>query len=133
MGKGLLLREFSPFASLIDEFFQEARPAHYQGQAGVETEDGYEWSYTLPGVSNEDLAVEVKEGRLEIQAQKKEEADVEGRRYHARERRFGKFERSFRLPQGADWDRVEAELKDGILTIRAGKKPEAKPKKITIQ
>ena len=52
--------------------------------------------------------------------------------YHAMERSYGQFVRSFSLPDGADSEGVKAELKDGVLTVHVGKRPEVQPKKIAI-
>ena len=48
------------------------------------------------------------------------------------ERRSGGFSRSFTLPEGVDVEHVNADLKDGVLTVHVPKKPEAQPRKIPI-
>ncbi|KAK1220646.1 hypothetical protein PQX77_016599 [Marasmius sp. AFHP31] len=90
-------------------------------------------TFELPGLKKEDVQIDVHDGRLTITGETKisEEHDNDG--YAVRERRFGKFSRTLRLPQGVNEDEIKAGLEDGILTVsfpKAGK--EAAPKKITI-
>src|SRR5215831_3398428 len=61
------------------------------------------------------------------------ETKDEGERYYAYERNYGSFTRSFTLPDGVDAEHVQAELKDGVLTLVAPKKPEVQPKRIDVK
>ncbi len=78
----------------------------------------------IPGVSEEDIDVKVVGDMLTISAESQREQEREGDGWYVRELRFGKFERSIRLPTEVKADKAEAELENGILTIRL---PKAKP------
>ncbi len=91
----------------------------------------------IPGIKKDDLKIEVTESGLEIsgetQAEEKEEDKETG--YIRRERRYSKFYRSVPLPENVVTDKVEAELKDGVLSVRLPKAapPEKKTKKVAIK
>jgi HSP20 family protein len=97
------------------------------------TEDGDNFYLTLelPGVTRDNVRIWVEDSVLAINGEKKDSlAEKDVRRLS--ERRFGKFEKSFRLPRLVDVSRIEADFKDGILTITVPKSAEAKPKDIKI-
>jgi Molecular chaperone (small heat shock protein) len=89
----------------------------------------------LPGVSEKELKLELKNGTLTLSTEKKEEQgdkDKDGK-WIRRERRESFYQRSFELPEDADADKVEAKFKDGLLTIEMPKKAEASPKLVEIK
>lgn len=86
--------------------------------------DYYEISVELPGVPDEDVKVEVHDGRLTVSGEKQSKREEEGKSYFFSEITYGRFQRSFRLPPDADEDRISATHKDGVLTIKVAK---AKP------
>jgi len=86
----------------------------------------------LPGVDKKDIHVDVKDGVLTLSGERSYENEVKEDKYHRKERAFGKFHRSFTLPDGLDPDKIEADYKDGILKIDIPKPEEKKPKKISI-
>lgn len=82
----------------------------------------------LPGLSEEDIDVQVTDSMLTISGEKKEEideGDKEGERYVS-ERRFGSFTRRISLPDGIDQDKIDATFRNGVLTVRLPKKAEAR-------
>lgn len=85
----------------------------------------------VPGISKDDLNIKIQGNYLEISGQRKVE-DPEGYKVHRRERGSSSFSRSFTLPDDVDAEKVEASLKDGILTLSLPKTETAKPKQITI-
>ena len=97
-----------------------------------EAKDAYVLKADLPGVKEEDLDVSLSGNMLTISGQKEEEHKEEGDQYYAMERTYGSFARSFSLPDTVDGEHVTAELKDGVLTVHAPKRPEAQPKKISV-
>ena len=97
-----------------------------------ETKDAYVISADLPGVKDEDLNVSLNGNLLTISGTREEEHREEGESYYAMERSHGSFARSFTMPDGVDGDSVTAELKQGVLTLRIPRKPEAQPKRIAI-
>lgn len=87
----------------------------------------------LPGVKAEDLEMQATVKNLSISGERKIEAENEGVRYHRREREAGKFSRIIAMPNEIDPDRIEANMQDGILTIRIPKAEAVKPRQITIK
>jgi HSP20 family protein len=86
----------------------------------------------LPGVDPKDVEATVHEGTLYLKGERKYEKEVKEESYHHVERAYGSFARSFELPASVDADKVQAEFKDGVLTLTMPKKEEAKAKKIKI-
>ena len=86
----------------------------------------------LPGVDKKDIHVDVKDGILSLKGERSYENEVEEEKYHRKERAFGKFQRSFALPEGLDPEKIDANYKDGILKIEIPKSEEKKPKEITV-
>ena len=93
----------------------------------------------LPGMDQKDIDISVTAGRISIKGEKKsekeEKKDDEGRQFHRIERTSGSFERSMSLPFDIDPDKVNAEFKDGVLTVTIPKPPEVaeKTKKIEVK
>ena len=98
-----------------------------------ESKDAFIFSADLPGVKQDDLDVTVTGNRLTISGKRESEAADEGERYHAYERAYGTFSRSFTLPEGASLDELNAELNDGVLRISVPKKSEVQAKKVAIK
>jgi len=86
----------------------------------------------VPGVAKDQVHVEVDDGTLHLRGERSVEKEVKEESYHRVERSFGAFHRSFSLPDSVDPDKVRAELKDGILEVRLGKREQAKPKQIQV-
>jgi len=82
-----------------------------------------------PGVSEKDIELAVHEGALIIRGERKCERQEGG--YDTR--RYGRFERQFHLPVAVDLDHVEARLANGVLRVTLPKRPEARPRKISIK
>jgi HSP20 family protein len=101
----------------------------------VEKDNAYEVTAELPGLDEKNIEVNVANGGLTIKGEKHEEKEEKRKGYHLQERRFGSFERSFRLPEGVDADKIEASFNKGVLLVKLPKKPEArKPaKKIEVK
>jgi len=86
----------------------------------------------LPGISKEDVKVEVKNNTLTISGERKQEKKTEKNNFYRIERHYGKFERSFGLPETVQTDKVNAKFKDGILTLTLPKSEKAIPKEISV-
>jgi HSP20 family protein len=87
----------------------------------------------LPGVDPKQIDINVTGNVLTLRGEKKDEREEKGRDYHYVERQYGSFHRSVQLPSSVESDKVDATFKDGVLTIRMPKHPEARPKKITVK
>ena len=101
----------------------------------VEKDKAYEVTADLPRLDEKNIEVKVVNGNLTIKGEMQEEKEEKKKDYHLRERYFGAFERSFRIPEGVDTDKIEASFNKGVLTVTLPKKPEAqKPaKKINVK
>jgi HSP20 family protein len=99
-----------------------------------EDEKSYVFETELAGIAKEDIDITLEDGVLAVSAEKKSASDVnDGAGYHLRERRFGRVERSFRIPLPVDEDNVAAALKDGVLTITLTKVEAAQPRRIEVK
>ena len=85
----------------------------------------------LPGVKSENLDISVERNVLTIDAQREPQRQ-EGDRVYATERVRGSFRRQIQLGEGLDLDHLEADLHDGVLTIRVPVKETAKPRRISV-
>jgi HSP20 family protein len=97
-----------------------------------ETDDALVLKAELPGISKDDVSIEIHQNTLILRGQRKHEAEVKEDRYHRVERAYGTFQRSFVLPTLVDQEHVQATYKDGILELRLPKSEAAKPKRIAI-
>ena len=86
----------------------------------------------LPDMSRDDIGITVENFVLTIKGEKKAANDVKDDQYHHIERRYGTFSRSFSLPRTVDSNRVSAEYKNGVLTVRLPLREEAKPRSIKV-
>jgi len=97
-----------------------------------ETKESIVLNVELPGVTKEDIALEVKDSTLTIKGEKKLEKNVKEENFHRLERSYGSFTRAFTLPSTVQQDKVKAKFRDGILEIMLPKAEEAKPKQIKV-
>jgi len=101
----------------------------------AEQDGGYEITAELPGMDASNVEVKFADGVLTIKGEKKEEKEEKKKDYYMSERRFGSFQRSFRLPDGIDADKIAASFKNGVLSVTLPKSVEAQKseKKITVK
>lgn len=93
----------------------------------AEDEKEYVVKAELPQVKKEDIKVSVENGNLSISGERKVENEETNLKFHRIERAYGRFERTFSLPDETDQEKVTSEYKDGILTIHLPKSPTVKP------
>jgi HSP20 family protein len=86
----------------------------------------------LPGINEKDISLGLQDGVLTIRGEKKHEHDEEKENYRMMERRYGSFQRSLRLPDTVDEDKVEASFDNGVLKVSVPRRPEAIGKQRTI-
>jgi len=98
-----------------------------------ETKDAYVFQADLPGIDEKDLDISLTGNRLTVSGKREAEQRREDDTYYAYERSYGSFSRSFTLPDGADVDHADADLKNGVLTVSIGKRPEHQPRKISLK
>jgi HSP20 family protein len=89
-------------------------------------------SFDLPGISEDQISVELDDNVLTVSGQRERTNEDASDRFYRFERRFGTFARSVTLPAGVDESSIKADYKDGVLEIRVPKPVEPKPKRIQI-
>ncbi len=99
----------------------------------VEKKDGFCVTAELPGLEQKDIEVRLSDGMLTIQGEKSEEKTEDKQDYHLRERSYGSFQRSFRLPNGIDADKVDAKFENGVLVVNLPKTAESRAKERKIE
>ncbi len=119
----------------LDEFLfsdYRVRKSRYPGVNLYENEDEYVASVALPGIEKDDVKITIKDNSLKINGEIKR-AEREKGSTHLEERFTGKFEKNIMLQERVDADKIEAELKNGILLVKIPKSPETKPVSINIK
>ena len=97
-----------------------------------ETQDEYVFQAELPGWTREQVSINFENQTLTLSG-KRGLQNGDGRQYHRVEGFYGQFSRSFSVPGVVDTGRVEAEMKDGLLTVHLPKREEAKPRQIEVK
>ena len=97
-----------------------------------ETESTVVYAFDLPGLSQDDIAIEVEEGSLTVSAARERSQEIDSERFHRLERRYGSFSRTVGLPQGVAEDQIKAAYTNGVLEITVPKPEQQKPKRIEI-
>lgn len=127
--------EMLDLRNVIERFFDEnpvtAARADFPPVNLYEEADGIEVTAFMPGVRADSLNLQLLNQSLVIEGEKK--SDLQEKPYVRRERTFGIFQKSVRLPFKVDPGSVEATLRDGVLTVRLTKAPEARAKKIEVK
>jgi HSP20 family protein len=98
----------------------------------VEREDSLVLKADLPGMSEDDVQIEVRDNILMISGERKAEHEEKQNGYYRVERAFGRFSRSVQLPAGVDTSGIAASFENGVLEITIPKPEERKPRKIEI-
>ncbi len=97
-----------------------------------ETEDALILKADLPEVKVEDIDVRVENQTLTLRGERKFEKEENLKGYHRIERSYGEFVRSFAVPPTVDTEKVQADYKNGVLTIALPKKEAAKPRQVKV-
>ncbi len=100
----------------------------------TETAKDYRIDLEIPAVPAANVDVSVKDGVLTVSGERHAEqvSEEQGKR-HRVERRWGKFSRSFRLPENADAESIEANVRDGVLYLVIPKQDNAQPRRIEVR
>lgn len=120
-----------PRSYFLDDMFNDfTAPSTNSMKCDVYEKDGdYNIEVDIPGFKKEDIKIEAKDGYLTITAEKKEEENEENKNYICRERRYGKYERTFSLGD-LKIDDISAKFENGILKIKVPKVEETENKKL---
>jgi len=98
----------------------------------VETDSDLVLRADLPGLTRDDVEIEIKDGTLTVSGERKSQHEEKSEGYYRVERSFGRFSRSLTLPEGIDAESVAAEFADGVLEVRIPKPAERKPHRVAI-
>jgi HSP20 family protein len=99
----------------------------------VETDDHFVLRVDLPGLSEEDVSIELEDTALTVSGERKTEHEDRKEGYYRVERAYGSFSRQLTLPEGVDPDGIEASFDKGVLEVRIPKPEERKPRKVEIK
>lgn len=136
-----LLMRPEPFSQEVNRLFntlfgevesQQAARRWTPAMDLVEADDHFVLKADLPGLAEDDVAVEVQDGALTISGERKVEHSERNRGWYRVERSFGRFSRSLTLPDGVDPDSIEATFDKGVLSVRIPRPEERKPRRIEI-
>jgi HSP20 family protein len=97
-----------------------------------ETDTEVVYAFDLPGIPEEQIAIEVQDGTLTVSAERVKEEEEAGDRFYRFERRYGTFSRAVGLPQGVDESKIAASYANGVLEVHVSKPEQQKPRKIQL-
>jgi HSP20 family protein len=138
-------RAWEPFRGIREEMenlWTQVAPDFGEGWFGgrlvpsadlCETATSVEVRMDLPGLKPEEIDIQLANNVLTVSGERKAEKEEKGQTFHRVERRRGAFSRSLTLPSAVVEDKVEAQYRDGVLTITLQKTDEAKSRKIKVK
>lgn len=137
--------EFNYLREQINRMFNETMRFPSRGTSALNSEswgpsvdihenpDNYQIEADLPGMKKEDINIDLQGNVLTLSGERKHEAESSAGDDVRVERRYGKFIRSFTLPQNVDPENIKASYNDGVLRLLLPKKEEARPKQIKVE
>lgn len=146
-----VLRAWDPFPDLGDfenrlvRFFGRPVPAENEGKEAiaatewmpavdiVEDEKEFLVKAELPDLKREEIEVTVENGELTLTGERKVEKEEKEKKYHRIERAYGRFLRTFTLPEGVNGDKVTADFNNGLLVVHLPKEKAVQPKVMDIK
>jgi HSP20 family protein len=135
-GRGLLSPLFGSTGSDLWADLSDAAPALWSPPVEVfEKDDKLVVRAEIPGVSRENVNVDVTDDALTIQGERRQESEDRGEGFYRSERSYGRFLRTIPLPEGVDAEKAEAKFKDGVLevTLPAPKLERKRGRKLAIR
>jgi HSP20 family protein len=136
------LSDFVSLRDAMDQLFQESfiRPNGWSGPAGQvpmpvdlwESKDAYHLRADLPGMTPDDIQINVTGDTVSLAGETHGETDVTNEGWLRQERRSGKFQRTFTLPMQIDSNAVSATFTNGVLDLTLPKSEAVKPKTVKI-
>jgi HSP20 family protein len=135
------LRELSSLQTEMNRLFNTVFDAPSAGSGArrwvpamdlVETADDFVLRADLPGMSQDDVKIEVEDNLLTVSGERKAEHEERQEGFYRMERAFGSFSRSLTLPKGIDAGHVRASFTNGVLEVHIPKPEAAKPRRIEI-
>lgn len=138
-----LFRPFKDIQRTIDRIFDETfralgKEEIFEGDFVpavdvYETENSINLDVELPGMDKKDVKVRVEGNVLTISGEKKSEQEKKDRNYRMIERSYGRFQRSFTIPDIVDASKIKAKFENGVLKVELPKKEEAKEKIVDVE
>lgn len=138
-----MLVKWTPFQALwsndpfLNDFFGDRLPVReggFEPRIEVkETEKNFIIRAELPGLSKEDFKLYFENNHLILEGEKKYEHEENLNGYYRSERSYGAFKRVFRLTDEVDPKKIDAEFKNGLLTVKLNKTEKAQPKQIEVK
>jgi HSP20 family protein len=137
-----LFRPFASFRREFDELFGRLASdwdpkwltSEFKAACDVsETADAYQIHMDVPGMKPEEINVQVTGETVHISGERKEEKEEKGRTRHRVERRTGTFSETIVLPAAVNDEKVQAEFKDGVLTVTLPKSAASKTRTVKVK
>jgi HSP20 family protein len=125
----MLLTKFDPFREFesMQKVFNNYYPANFDKESSIsaftpsvntrEGEFAYHIDADLPGVNKEDIHIDIDQGKLTISGQREYKEEIKEEDYYKLESSFGKFQRTFSLPDNADTENITAKTDAGVLEV----------------
>jgi HSP20 family protein len=140
MNKIMSLTHYDPFSSLrqFEDAFTRILSEPRSGRPWAPAVDVYETENELvlkadlPDIKQEDIDVRVENQTLTLAGERKFDSTSDKNGYHRIERGYGSFVRSFSVPNTFDTEKIDAQYKNGVLTVTLPKKEHAKPRQIKV-
>lgn len=135
----VMSREFGSLRHVLDRLLADPLFQSREADAAlldvdvIERDGKIEVVASLPGFAKDEIDVQLREGMLTVKGEHREEKETTEGRYIRRERRYGSISRSVSVPGVAGDAPVDAELKDGILTVKIDTPARPQPKHIEIR
>ncbi|MDD3468173.1 MAG: Hsp20/alpha crystallin family protein [Campylobacterales bacterium] len=139
----MLLTRFDPFREFEKRFGGYTPSADIKEASNVssfspavntrEDDKAYYIHADLPGVAKEDIHIDLKENVLSISGERKHKEEIKEKDYYKLESFYGKFQRSFTLPENVNIEAIEASNENGVLNIMIPKAAPKESKKIQIK
>lgn len=141
------LTKWDPFREIDDMFTKYLRPFNRPSLGNQELLASGDWApradiaetdldFTIkvevPEIKREDIKITIDNGALNISGERKQVKEDKNVKYHRMERHYGSFMRSFSLPDNVAEEQIEANFKEGVLTLHLPKTEKSKPKQIEI-
>ena len=134
-----LLMKPEPFTTEFDRLFNqlfdrnEAARRWVPPMDLVEHDDHFVLRADLPGMTEADVNIEVRDNTLTLSGERSAEHEDRKGGFYRLERQFGKFSRALSLPEGVNPDAIEAKFDHGVLEVLIPKPEERKPRRIEIK
>ncbi|MEK7404937.1 MAG: Hsp20/alpha crystallin family protein [Acidobacteriota bacterium] len=122
-----------PFQDAVNRLFGEPSAGPWTPAVDIlETKDELVVKADLPDVELKDINIQIEDGALTLSGERKCERDEKSLGFHRVERSYGSFVRCFSLPESVDTEKVNADYKNGVLSVTLPKKEIAKPRSIKV-